>query len=452
MNSLPSQPLEPGGAGSAVGVGSGVGVGAGALRAGAGDAASPTFVALLTSASAPQALPLATAINLVAPPPCSPPSGRAGAAELLAGCTDADSIGAAVPLGGPVPTPGAPQVALLAVAHPGSKGQPLKVVSQRLAVPVDTLAAAPGSPTADGGAGTLTPTRLPDGQEPGGESSKDSSSGVVTDGDGLPAQPAGDVPVLPLLLVHNQPPPAAVQADRAPLSAAFDAGGEPPAEFGGPAATAKVAGPNQSAATPAVNDMNPETAIRPERATAPVAAAATVPTTPPPVASLPPPTTPSRVTEAAEPRAGDHRLTLGHDFADQLGVMIARHGKAGAEELTVRMHPAELGRIEVKLGFDETGSLRAVVSSDNVQLLDQLRRDLSDLTRALGDAGVRADQGSFRFDRSSGDQAAGGNMGGGDRPFGQGSHNPHDRRKQARDPQTIWQRPLRRSGRLDLMA
>jgi len=155
----------------------------------------------------------------------------------------------------------------------------------------------------------------------------------------------------------------------------------------------------------------------------------------------------------ADPRVSAHSLMGGNDVAERLGLVIAHRAKEGGDELTVRMHPAELGQLDVRLAFDDQGGLRAVVRSDNVQLLDQLRRDLGDLTRALGDAGVRTDERSFRFEQSGGDTARGGGDPSGERGRSGGGHSQRDgQRDHAREPQLAWQRPLRRSGRLDLTA
>lgn len=63
----------------------------------------------------------------------------------------------------------------------------------------------------------------------------------------------------------------------------------------------------------------------------------------------------------------------------------------------------------MRLAFDDGGTLRATVAADQPASLDLLRRDTDSLVRALGDAGVRADSDSLRFDtRSDGGGAGGG--------------------------------------------
>ncbi|WP_234041640.1 flagellar hook-length control protein FliK [Erythrobacter aureus] len=81
-----------------------------------------------------------------------------------------------------------------------------------------------------------------------------------------------------------------------------------------------------------------------------------------------------------------------------LAVQIAKHSKDGQDALTIRLDPAEMGRIQIRMHFDEQGSLRAHVTAESNLALELLRRESFDLARALTDAGVRTDAQSFRFD------------------------------------------------------
>lgn len=130
-----------------------------------------------------------------------------------------------------------------------------------------------------------------------------------------------------------------------------------------------------------------------------------------------------------------------------MGVEIARHLSAGGTELTVRLNPAEMGRIEVRLSFDDGGTLRAVVAAESAAALDMLRRDSADLGRALTDAGVRADAASFRFDSRSG-----GGEGG---QFWQRQQQGRQRGRSATEESPASEpvhHNVRPSGRIDLMA
>ena len=152
---------------------------------------------------------------------------------------------------------------------------------------------------------------------------------------------------------------------------------------------------------------------------------------------------------STQPLPDEHqpRLNLHEPLGERLGVVIARRLGEGGEEVQIRMDPAELGRIHVRLSFDEGGSLRAVVSADSPQVLESIRRDSAELGRTLADAGVRTDSQSFRFDRG------GSSGGGGDLPR-QWTQQSQDRSGSgSTEPESPPEyRPLRRSSRLDLMA
>ena len=141
-----------------------------------------------------------------------------------------------------------------------------------------------------------------------------------------------------------------------------------------------------------------------------------------------------------------------------MGVAIARHAVAGQPEtITVRLDPKDMGRIEVRLAFDDAGTLRAVVSADTSAALEMLRRDAGDLGRALADAGVRADGQSLRFDtRTSGGNDPGQRQHGGD-PRHTPSPPPSSRQRHADGEYPVFAetpiyRALRTSGRVDLTA
>ncbi|WP_324696737.1 flagellar hook-length control protein FliK [Novosphingobium sp. RL4] len=135
-------------------------------------------------------------------------------------------------------------------------------------------------------------------------------------------------------------------------------------------------------------------------------------------------------------------------FGADIGVEIARALDKGSDDLLIRLDPRHMGRIDVRLSFDHEGVLRAVMSADSSSALDMLRRESTDLNRALADAGIRADGQSLRFDSRSGGQ--GGQRWQGDQQGqrqAQGSLS--DTFGGSDDP--IY-RPLRSSGHVDLMA
>ena len=130
---------------------------------------------------------------------------------------------------------------------------------------------------------------------------------------------------------------------------------------------------------------------------------------------------------------------------DQLGLQIVRHIDAGKEALSVSLTPESLGRVEVQLRFDESGTLRASVSASTPEALALLHRDSALLDQALTGAGVRTDAQSFRFDAHAGEGDA--------RQPGARDPNPREGVRDLPDSaEAAVTQPLRSSGMLDLLA
>ena len=98
---------------------------------------------------------------------------------------------------------------------------------------------------------------------------------------------------------------------------------------------------------------------------------------------------------------------------DQVILQLNRAAKTGQSDINLQLHPADLGRINVKLSFGTDGSVQGTVVADNPITLDTLLKDVRSLERALQDAGLRADPGSLQF-------SLGGGQGNG---FGQSANN-----------------------------
>jgi hypothetical protein len=161
-----------------------------------------------------------------------------------------------------------------------------------------------------------------------------------------------------------------------------------------------------------------------------------------PVAAATPPSPVPEARVMAEPGR------MGHEMA----VAIARHtAEGGGEALTVRLNPAEFGRIDVTLSFDDRGTLRAVLAAETPAALDVLRRDSADLGRALSDAGMRTDAQSFRFDTRQGGADAGGQGAQGQQRW-QPAATPRTLATAGADLPEPEYRPLRTRGGVDLMA
>lgn len=107
--------------------------------------------------------------------------------------------------------------------------------------------------------------------------------------------------------------------------------------------------------------------------------------------------------------------------AQQVAIHVRNGIKAGADSIHVRLNPAELGRVEVRLQIDSDKIVQTVVTVEKAETLESLQRDARTLQRALEDAGFKSDPDSFTFqhDQSTpnqGDQAQSGRRlaGGGD--------------------------------------
>ena len=95
--------------------------------------------------------------------------------------------------------------------------------------------------------------------------------------------------------------------------------------------------------------------------------------------------------------------------SEQVAVEIHKGIAAGKDSITIRLNPAELGKIDVKMELSDDGTLRAVIAVDRPETLDLLQKDIRGLERALQNAGLQADSGSLNFSlRGDGDNQAGG--------------------------------------------
>lgn len=153
------------------------------------------------------------------------------------------------------------------------------------------------------------------------------------------------------------------------------------------------------------------------------------------------PNTPStaRTSEGHAPQQAHDSSVRGTSFADALSaargsrananplvaqvvVQVTKAVSEGSERITIKLSPADLGRIDVRLDIGTDGKIQAVFAADKPQTVEMLQRDARELERALQDAGLRADSGSLSFNlrgeqqQRDGDNSsfAGGRPGSGD--------------------------------------
>lgn len=180
------------------------------------------------------------------------------------------------------------------------------------------------------------------------------------------------------------------------------------------------------------------------------------PGTPPslPAASVAPaavPAPPAAMPDAVSAAAERHpAMSFRADkVAREMGVEIARRISKGGQELVIRLDPAELGRISIRMSVNEQGQLRAIVAADAPSVVDAIRNDISELSRAIEQAGIRTDSQSFRFDRGGS-----GEPGGQWQQRYQQPNSPTRHEEQAGSPadDTGSYRPLATNGRINMMA
>ncbi|WP_417451531.1 flagellar hook-length control protein FliK [Kordiimonas sp.] len=98
----------------------------------------------------------------------------------------------------------------------------------------------------------------------------------------------------------------------------------------------------------------------------------------------------------------------GH-VAKQLNMSVSKAVKAGEQEFTMRLDPAELGRVQVKLRFMDGGRVHAQVIAERPETLELLQRDARGLERAIDASGGKTQGATIEFslDQGSGEESAG---------------------------------------------
>ena len=88
--------------------------------------------------------------------------------------------------------------------------------------------------------------------------------------------------------------------------------------------------------------------------------------------------------------------------------MLFRSAADAIDRIKIELHPAELGRVDVRMEIGPSGHVQAVFAADRPQTMELLQRDARQLERALQDAGLNVGSGSLSFDlRGQGREFAG---------------------------------------------
>ena len=90
---------------------------------------------------------------------------------------------------------------------------------------------------------------------------------------------------------------------------------------------------------------------------------------------------------------------------DDIGATIVRHVKAGETSFSVRLDPAELGKVDVKVAFSADGSAKAHLVVERRDTFEALSRDQRHIEQTLRDAGFEVKDGSVSLSmRQDGNQ------------------------------------------------
>jgi flagellar hook-length control protein FliK len=80
-----------------------------------------------------------------------------------------------------------------------------------------------------------------------------------------------------------------------------------------------------------------------------------------------------------------------------IALQLARNLQKGVNRFDIRLDPAEMGRIDVRMEVKKDGNVAAHMIVERPETLDLLRRDATALQQALNDAGLQADADSLNF-------------------------------------------------------
>lgn len=87
---------------------------------------------------------------------------------------------------------------------------------------------------------------------------------------------------------------------------------------------------------------------------------------------------------------------------DALAVHIARKFDEGSNQFEIRLHPADLGQLDISLTVSDDGHVQAVLRADRPETLDMLQKDARALEQQLRQAGLEVGSNALSFSLSGG--------------------------------------------------
>jgi flagellar hook-length control protein FliK len=91
------------------------------------------------------------------------------------------------------------------------------------------------------------------------------------------------------------------------------------------------------------------------------------------------------------------RATVGAPITEQVSVTLTRMAKNGTNSFELQLHPAELGKVDIKLDIGKDGMVRAHIVTDNPNAYALLQKDAGSLEKVLQQAGLQTDMNSLSF-------------------------------------------------------
>jgi flagellar hook-length control protein FliK len=82
---------------------------------------------------------------------------------------------------------------------------------------------------------------------------------------------------------------------------------------------------------------------------------------------------------------------------EQVAVQIKKAIGEGADKINIKLQPANLGKVEVRMEISKDGILTASVIAEKPETLELLQRDVRGLEKVLQDGGLKTDNQSFNF-------------------------------------------------------
>jgi len=104
------------------------------------------------------------------------------------------------------------------------------------------------------------------------------------------------------------------------------------------------------------------------------------------------------------------------ELTEQIAVHITQNQADGTDTIKVNLKPLDLGSVEVKMNVTKDGTVNTVVTVDNQDTLDLMKKDQQGLEQALRDAGLKTANGSLSFNLRGDGQQQNAQQGNGQQP------------------------------------